>query len=336
MNTQFVYLGCSNEYDMITYRETNKVLSEVIYYPDPYHSLHGIKKFVYEAHNSRKINRIIKLPLKKIWAKTFFPESIQNKISSDKDLCFIFNEFIFGFLENGILEYIAKEYPTAKTICLFDDRIDKLKPLYGENIVERSRDLFDYTLTYNQRDAREYNLIYSIPSLIDYSFVKDNPEIPKMDVFYIGRAKERLDSLIDVFDVCTSKGLFCKFFIVDVPESQIIKREGIIYNKRLSYEKLLEYCKRSKCILNITQEGAEGVTLRDYEAVSMNKYLITNNPIIEKTIFYTPEKVIKTNDLFYELDKITEKNDLKSWNGLKESSVVFYYAWLENDVLKRK
>lgn len=331
---KFVYVAVGNDYDMITYSQTAKVTSDVAYWPDPYHSLRGLRKALFTAHNSSRINSVIRLPFRGVWSGVFLPERIKKELDGEDRICFIFNEFVFQYLGNGIPGVLKKRFPGSVSVCLFDDRVEKISPVFGFDVAKKAAELFDFVLTYDGRDARDYGMIYSRPSLIDYSFVPVDPSVPASDVFYVGRAKDRLDTLIEVYDKCSEAGLAPLFYIIEVPEERIVPRPGIVYNRRLSYGQLLRFVKRSRAVVNITQKGAEGITLRDYEAFSMNKYLITNNPIITGSPFYTPEKVILLDSLPGGLATMRPENDSIPWNGTEEYSAVRYYEWLAGLVFR--
>ena len=102
----------------------------------------------------------------------------------------------------------------------------------------------------------------------------------------------------------------------------------------MPYFDVLKYVKRSKCVLNIAQENVEGLTLRDFEAIGMGKYLITNNAFLKTTQFYVEENVVWLDDLIHELSKF-KKNEPPIWNNRFCFSKEDWISW-ENDVLKTK
>ena len=129
-------------------------------------------------------------------------------------------------------------------------------------------------------------------SHLDISICR-NDSIPKSDVFFAGRAKNRLSMLIECYDHLTSIGQQCLFFILDAPVTEKKVRKGIIYaNEPMSYRTMLEYIINSKCILDINQEGAIGFTSRFLEAIIYNKLLLTNTPSVRFHSLYN-EKFIK-------------------------------------------
>jgi len=69
----------------------------------------------------------------------------------------------------------------------------------------------------------------------------------------------------------------------------------------MPYEENLEYIKRSKCLLEIMQEGGNGYILRTCEAVAYNKKIITNNKILKDSEFYD-ENMISIFDNIEDID----------------------------------
>ena len=59
----------------------------------------------------------------------------------------------------------------------------------------------------------------------------------------------------------------------------------------MPYEENLQRIRKTRCMLEIMQQGGHGYTLRYCEAIALGKKLATNNPEIEKAPFYN-EKFI--------------------------------------------
>ena len=89
------------------------------------------------------------------------------------------------------------------------------------------------------------------------------------------------------FKFLTNKGLNCLFILNGVPYEKREQHKGLIYiDKFMSYDENLEYLKKSKCLLEIMQEGGTGYTLRTCEAVAYNKRIISNNAYLKNAEFY--------------------------------------------------
>ena len=106
--------------------------------------------------------------------------------------------------------------------------------------------------------------------------------------------------LIDICKFLISKGLNCVFFVANVNSSNKSNQyQGIEYIKSMRYSKTIEYIQRSKCLLEIVQNGQNGSTLRPIEALVYGKKLLTNDKNILNQDFYDK------NNMFY-FEKIEE------------------------------
>ena len=75
--------------------------------------------------------------------------------------------------------------------------------------------------------------------------------------------------------------------MMGVPVSERAACEGIVYtDSPVSYEENLRYCTESKCIIEILQHEASSPTFRTWEAISLNRKLLTSNQNIKTSPFY--------------------------------------------------
>ena len=201
------------------------------------------------------------------------------KCKSDKEFCFV---FVSDLWDIQFMRYLKYKYPKAKIVMALRDLV-KTKWFYKELL---EAELVDYWMSYDEGDCKNYAMSYfsEFESKIE---VSNNTAVDSSDVFFTGRAKKRLPKLIECYDYLSSLGLKCLFIILDAPEEQREEREGIIYtNTYMTYRKMLEYSIRSKCLLDINQEGATGYTSRFLEAIIYNKLLLTNTKGIESHPLY--------------------------------------------------
>jgi len=257
----------------------------------PKYNLKGVKRFICRVHNNEKINKILNIPFKKIWAGSFINEYVRSQLNVTDKICFIFGGDWFKFKKNMIFKYLKKIYPNCVLVCMLGDIVN-LYLSYKEFSIENLNSTFDIVCTYNRLDSEKYGFYLMPERLYNYEWVKNDEAIPKSDVFFVGQNKGRLDRILKVYETCTDNGLKCDFYITGVGKSDMKYSDKIVYNKRISYEEVLKRCKKTKCIVNLIQNGAEGITLRDYEAIGLNKCIITDNSAMLKSDFYTSEKVI--------------------------------------------
>ena len=241
-------------------------------------------RFLCKLHLSRKINKIIRLPLKKIWYPLFY----DFKELDESPICFVLNNFQLPF---DYLLYLKKRFPNAKFVKIHRDLIRYFYERYPGYSKEKCDHLFDLNLSYDEQEAKElgWPAFEEFESRID---VPTNEFEIKYDVFFVGRAKDRLQTLLDVYKKLSSLGLKCHFYITGVPSEKRNKYPGIVFaDKNMSYKEMLLETICSNCVLDINQGGAIGFTSRFLEAIIYNKKLLTNNKGALNSKFYNPEYI---------------------------------------------
>lgn len=243
--------------------------------------------FLYRLHHSAKINKIINLPLKKIWFGLYF----KNDFSGDNPLCFIF----FGrnyYLESyGYIEYLKKKYPNSKHVCIFQDLIKT-----HENIdINHVKDVFDLVISFDHIECKKYGLEYH--QLVYSHFpIEESPIISKSDVYFLGKAKDRLDKIIKTYEYLRSKNLKCNFYLVDVEKEKQVYSEEIHYIDNMPYIENLQHVISTRCLLEIMQQNGHGYTQRICEAIAFDKKILTNNIEVKNAPFYNDKFISVYSD----------------------------------------
>jgi|GEM_PF-2101156 len=325
---KFVFVGSLYDYNTYIEKEIAKSNKNVFTCESLNKSLHGFSYILYKLHNSSKINKFVRLPFRNVWVKKILDKETSAALKSNDKICFIYSGGI-NYLQMGFIDYLKHRYPNSKYVFYFTDLVE----VYMRNnpdFFKKYAGSFDLLITYNEIDADKYKIHLAPPRIISFSYVEDDPSIEPSDVFFVGREKGRLQELLKIYELCVENGLKCDFHIMDVPREKQRYADNITYNQFMSYEEVLKHCKRAKCILNYIQKGAVGITLRDYEAIGMNKFLMTNNPAIKTSAFYTCENIIWIENLQDEIGKLKNGNMPVIWNGREKYSVSNYFSWLEN------
>lgn len=281
-------------------------------------------KFVYKLFSFIKIrtnNSKWSIYLLRFIYPLYYPTLIQG----EKDYCFV---FISDIWDINFIRYLKNTYPGCKVVMALRDLV-KTKWFYNELYQSR---LVDHWMSYDEGDCKMYNMTHfsEFESKID---VDTSSTIKHSDVFFTGRAKQRLPQLIECYDHLTSLGLKCLFIILDAPEAQKVEREGVIYtNTYMTYRKMLEYSIRSKCLLDVNQEGALGFTSRFLEAIIYNKLLLTNSvgvsnhPLYDKRFICEFKNIKEVQASFFE-----EKDEVK-YNYHGEFSPIFFLKTIDNSL----
>jgi hypothetical protein len=274
-----------NGYNTICVKDLEEMAGvRVVSYPLDYAPY--CMRWLFSAHHTPKVNRIINLPGKKLW----YPHYFKNDFIDKKPLCFVFSGSGIA-TKIPYLRYLKRKYPDCNTVLLRRDMMwlwEKNSPEFTEEI---TRELFDLRMSYDKKEAEQYDMIYfsEFESAID---IQPSAEDPACDVFFAGKAKDRLDKLMAVYRKLTAAGLTCHYYLTGVPENKRISLPGVEYaDKSMSYRQMLQRSVEARCLLEINQGGAVGYTSRFLESVIYGKRLLTNNVTVADTKFYDPRYI---------------------------------------------
>lgn len=233
-----------------------------------------LEKKIYLKHFTKKMS----LPFKGLWNKRYFC----NKFSKNDKIVFIIGSMNEDVFKYGAIHTLKKRYPFSKIVFFSNDLIEKMFKNIEFNQISKE---FDAIVSFDYNDCQKYGLI-NHPLV--YSAPKELPNCEEdIDVYFCGRAKERLNLIMSTFKFLKENGLNCLFILRDVPKEKRENIDGLIYlDSFMSYEQNLECLKRAKCLLEIMQEGGNGYTLRTCEAIAYNKKILTNNLILKNADFY--------------------------------------------------
>ena len=315
-----------NEYNTICLKDLS-TMKNVVVIPFPLYDKPTRIRRLYNQHNSAKLNKAIRLPFKGIWFSSIF----KNKFDSNKPICFVAAS---TNLPIDYFKYLKKRYPDCKVVKIHRDllKVSHQHPDYSE---KRMNEVFDLRLSYDKTEAEQYGLVYfdEIESKIDIPIDKN---YPLCDVFFAGKAKDRMPKILEAYDVLTSAGLSCFFYITHVSESERVDLPGIKYSDSfMPYNEMLYYSVNAKCMLDINQTGAVGYTSRFLEAVIYNKLLIADNQSIRESKYYNP-KFIQLVDTMDQIDTDFIKQDtIVDYEYEGEFSPIHLIEQIDNELKKQ-
>ena len=300
----------------------------MLFIPEPWlYYNNSFIRFLSHSHLSPRINSIFNIPYKNVWMKHILENAFEDK----SEICIIINAHFYNLYTGGIYGYAKRFYRVVKSVFVFSDKVEYFISQYKNfPSIKRLKNDFDLVITYNVEDAKKYDITLDRPCFPVYANISDNLNDYSSDVFFVGANKSRLEQLYSIFELCQQNGLKCDFHINDVKPEQQKYKDLIVYNNYMDYSEVLERVKKTKCVLNIIQEGGAGVTLRDYEAFTFNKIALTNNYALRVTGLYSEEQVIWLDDLKDRLDDIL----LNQKSGITDFKSIFslknWCEWLDS------
>lgn len=237
-------------------------------------------KYKYKNFSERLINSFSKIFLKKnikkIKAEEYILDSLKKHSKFDK-IIVINPEWISKDTHLKIKEN-TKSYITY----LYDslDRYDAKHLL----------SLFDKIFSFDKNDAAKYNLNF-LPNYIHFSPNNSSEEI-KYDIFSIASVDERFDTFRNIITYFNNNNIshLSIFFNKKKPANFI--NGAVFTNKRIEQEETLEYIQQSNIILDILRPNQSGLSFRIFDALALNKKVITTNKSVKEYDFYNPNNIL--------------------------------------------
>lgn len=179
----------------------------------------------------------------------------------------------------ALLKYIsANKQPYQRIIAWYWNPICQC--LHPDKIRNLDCELWSF----DPADCQEFNLNFNT------TYYFSNLKLPSIlkksvNVFFCGLNKGRRQMLEDIKLRFERIGITYVFHVIDekAPVSQQLPR--------LTYQEYLEHLASSDAILDVLQDGQEGMTLRVMEALFHHKKLITTQKAIMKAEFYHPDNI---------------------------------------------
>ncbi len=253
---------------------------------------------LHKLHWSAKINSKIKLPFKKMW----FKRMTNGKFKDDKPVCFVLYGAQYAIRDPRLCDYIRKLNPKNKIAIHYRDLIKQ-----DANKIEMLKEKTDVMYTYDKGQAEKYGIQYDGCYVYSRLAEVTEPESFDYDLFFVGYAKDRLPLIHRVLKSATDNDVKCKFIIVGVNEKDRLDIPGVEYlDSTIPYIQVVDYVNRSRCVLELTQENAEGATMRTAEAIVYRRKLLTNcNRAQERNDFNPHQMRVFTseNDLDFDFIK---------------------------------
>lgn len=192
-----------------------------------------------------------------------------------------------------VFEYILEHNPSCNLCAFYDSPVRNGSPKEPS----RYRDMPVRFFTCDRKIAAKYQItfapyFYVFSPCSFHSFPAPAKEY-QQDVFFIGEEKgdrrAQLEHLSAVLDEAHLSHLFHL-----VPQN---RHRSLLYRHRpagggyMPYSEVQEHIRSSRAILELISDGQTGITQRPFEAMFLQKKLITSSAEVSRYDFYRPENV---------------------------------------------
>lgn len=293
---------------------------------------------------------------------TFYPENTFTPYKlkfSDKILNILFK--ILG-IENKILTrkkkryhhtYLNKTYDDIKVMENFANCIVFRPDLYSDDLLKLFKEKSEKLVAYQWDGMNRYPSVFSKMKFFDdffcfnpsdcnstikfisnfyFDYKKITPVKEIHDLSYIGYFyDERFTLLEEIAKHLPNKNLNFNLYSFNRKSREKIELSSFINNIKqpYSYNELLQIHNQSKMILDIKHSTHNGLSFRFFEAMLLEKKIITTNPEAEKYDFYNQNNIFILKDgNFDELKNFIAKPYIQL-----DDSIIKKYSfsnWLKN------
>lgn len=179
------------------------------------------------------------------------------------------------------LAWMRKHHPDARIILDYDNLARTT--LDPDSVTDPSIEKW----TYDVGDAEKYGMKMKGGGYYDGWHCKKTIP-PAHDIVYVGRDKGRAEQMFEMEDQFKALGLKTYFHIC--ADRRFLRWMKPYYKKLLPYAEYLDLIGNTRSILNIVQEGAVSITMREVEALYHSVKCITNNPLVKQMRHYHPSR----------------------------------------------
>jgi len=247
---------------------------------------------------------ILKLPLKiKIFLQKKYISSIlksEDSRRSKYDYVFVVRGEYFAPSVISILkehaplpEYILYQWDSAKNLRFFTEQIG----------------YFDKVFTFDDLDAQYFNVRHKSLFFNSEHVANRSKKESKFSVSFVGTHHSNRFSFIRRFLDANPELMANAVIRLFRPKTSFYR--ALVFNKKelegaclsdlithpVSERKTINILSNSENILDITQPGQVGLTLRTFEALGLQKKLITTNLNVKNYDFYNPNNVFLVDEM---------------------------------------
>lgn len=177
------------------------------------------------------------------------------------------------------------------------------------NQLSLTRNLFNNIFVFNKSDLKKYpNLKLEFDTNFYYHY-QPNSKKNIQDLIYIGGIYNNRKDLISYnFSKKITENFEIIIFVDEgsLKKNEMINDQKIIYvNQHIPYLKTLEEVYKAKCLLDICRNDHKGLSFRFFEALFLEKKIITNNKDVKNYNFYNPNNIMVIEDFEnFNIDKV--------------------------------
>lgn len=224
--------------------------------------------------------------LKKIRRQDYVLEQLESLGKQDKIL--VINPEVISLKHHLKIKKHCKEY-----IAYLYDSVNR------NPVQHLLNDVFDTIFSFDKNDIKTYNF----KETSNYNYLEKTAinNAPTYDATYVGSFDSRLSELILLVNKMKAININYECLVVgknkDLNHLKEEHSDSIKFiSRKLSQTELIDRYKDSKVIIDLIRPEQIGLSFRHFEALALQKKIITNNKNVKNYSFYNSENIFVLND----------------------------------------
>jgi hypothetical protein len=170
------------------------------------------------------------------------------------------------------------------------DRTDCFIAYYWDtiDIIPRKQDIihyFDKIVSFDPSDCNKYGFEFQP----NFYYYEAEPKETRYEIYNLSTVDDRKGIIEEVAMALEQRGVS---YLIKGFRERPFTSDYIRYTHRVTYREMIEEARYCKVVLDVSKPGQDGLTFRPFEAMGLNKKLITTNTSIRDYEFYDPENVL--------------------------------------------
>lgn len=242
-------------------------------------------RYIYKNKWERIGNLFSKIFLKKNIKKVFIDETLLNKINElpQQDQILIINP---SYFKNKHLELLKTK--TNRFLAYNYDSLSRIP------LPENYENLFEKIFSFDIDDVKQHTFLNLLTNFI---YLDQNRNLsPKNKAFMIlSKSKEREIILHKIATVLDNKKIENYEFIILNPSVKTGTEKITLTKKHISLPVVEQKMKDSEILIDLIRDNQTGLSFRIFEAMALQKKIITNNETIKEYDFYNSNNILILN-----------------------------------------
>lgn len=151
--------------------------------------------------------------------------------------------------------------------------------------------IFDEIFSFDFADVKKYNFTFMSNYIYNEKKELNAPNIND-NIFIIVSVDERFEFLNNLANYLSMNHIKFKFIAVGKKAPKNINSNIIFQRKKLFAKDLKDDLENSKIFLDLIRHGHNGLSFRIFEALAMQRKIITTNQTISQYDFYNPNNIL--------------------------------------------